>query len=90
MIDESDYRLPRKPQPEQNNKKKKKGRPGNAHLSGEPSVATVRHGMVTLKRDRKAKDCWLVTTTDKEGFHRQLPITFDDMPDKRCSQFEQE
>ena len=30
--------------------------------------------MVTLKQDRKAKDCWLITTTD-----RQLPITFDDM-----------
>ena len=37
------------------------------------------NGNVTLKRDRKAKDCWLITTTDREGFHRQLPITFDDM-----------
>ena len=36
-------------------------------------------GNVTLKHDRKAKDCWLITTTDREGFHRQLPITFDDM-----------
>ena len=36
-------------------------------------------GNVTLKRDRKAKDIWLITTTDKEGYHRQLPITFDDM-----------
>ena len=36
-------------------------------------------GNVTLKRDHKAKDCWLITTTDKEGYHRQLPITFDDM-----------
>ena len=36
-------------------------------------------GNVTLKRDRKAKDCWLITTTDCEGFHRQLSITFDDM-----------
>ena len=36
-------------------------------------------GNVTLKRDRKAKDCWLITTTDSEGFHRQLPITVDDM-----------
>ena len=35
--------------------------------------------MVTLKIDRKAKDCWLITTTDSEGYHRQLPITFDDM-----------
>jgi hypothetical protein len=34
---------------------------------------------VTLKRDRKAKDYWLITTTDSEGYHRQLPITFDDM-----------
>ena len=37
------------------------------------------NGNVTLKRDCKAKDCWLITTTDCEGFHRQLPITFDDM-----------
>ena len=37
------------------------------------------NGNVTLKRDRKAKECWLITTTDSEGFHRQLPITFDDM-----------
>lgn len=35
--------------------------------------------MVTIKRDRKAKDCWLITTTDKEGYHRQLSITYDDM-----------
>ena len=39
----------------------------------------VMSGNVTLKRDRKAKDCWLITTTDKEGYHRQLSITFDDM-----------
>ena len=37
------------------------------------------NGNVTLKRDRKAKDCWLITTTDSEGYHRQLPITFDEM-----------
>ena len=36
-------------------------------------------GMVELKQDRKAHDIWLITTTDSEGFHRQLPITFDDM-----------
>ena len=36
-------------------------------------------GNVTMKRDRKAKDCWIITTIDSEGFHRQLPITFDDM-----------
>ena len=37
--------------------------------------------MVTIKRDRKAKDCWLITTTDSEGFHRQLSISHDDMTD---------
>ena len=36
-------------------------------------------GNVTLKRDRKAHDIWLITTTDSEGYHRQLSITFDDM-----------
>ena len=35
--------------------------------------------MVELKRDRKARNMWLITTTDSEGFHRQLPITYDDM-----------
>ena len=35
--------------------------------------------MVTLKRDKKARDMWLITTNDREGYHRQLPITFDDM-----------
>ena len=39
------------------------------------------NGNVTLNRDRKAKDCWLITTTDSEGFHRQLPISHDDMID---------
>ena len=34
---------------------------------------------MTLKRDRKAHDIGLITTTDSEGFHRQMPITFDDM-----------
>lgn len=35
--------------------------------------------MVTLQQDRKAIHMWLITTTDSEGYHRQLPITFDDM-----------
>lgn len=35
--------------------------------------------MVELKQDHKASRMWLITTTDSEGFHRQLPITFDDM-----------
>lgn len=35
--------------------------------------------MVELTKDRKARNLWLITTTDSEGFHRQLPITFDDM-----------
>ena len=34
---------------------------------------------VTLTRDKKAHDIWLIITTDKEGYHRQMPITFDDM-----------
>ena len=36
--------------------------------------------MVELKRDRKASHkYWLITTTDSEGFHRQLPISHDDI-----------
>ena len=35
--------------------------------------------MVELKRDRKTNHMWLITTTDSEGFHRQLPISHDDM-----------
>ena len=35
--------------------------------------------MVELTRDRKARHMWLITTTDSEGFHRQLPISHDDM-----------
>ena len=35
--------------------------------------------MVTIKRDKKAHEIWLITTTDREGYHRQLPITFEDM-----------
>ena len=37
------------------------------------------NGNVTLKRDKKAHDIWLITTTDREGYHRQLSITFDNM-----------
>ena len=37
--------------------------------------------MVELKQDRKASRMWLITTTDSEGFHRQLPISHDDMAD---------
>ena len=36
---------------------------------------------VELKRARKANDTWLITTTDSEGFHRQLSIRHDDMTD---------
>ena len=35
--------------------------------------------MVELKRDRTANRIWLITTTDSEGYHRQLPISHDDM-----------
>lgn len=37
--------------------------------------------MVTLTKDRKARNLWLITTTDSEGYHRQLPISHDDMTD---------
>ena len=37
--------------------------------------------MVELKRDSKTRHMWLITTTDSEGFHRQLPITHNDMTD---------
>ena len=37
--------------------------------------------MVTLTNDRKARNMWLITVTDRDGFHRQLPITHDDMTD---------
>ena len=37
--------------------------------------------MVELKRDRKASRMWLITVTDSDGFHRQLPISHDDMID---------
>ena len=37
--------------------------------------------MVELTRDRKTNSIWLITTTDSEGFHRQLPISHDDITD---------
>jgi len=37
--------------------------------------------MVELTNDRKTRCMWLITTTDSEGFHRQLPISHDDMTD---------
>ena len=37
--------------------------------------------MVRLKRDRKTRHMWLITTTDSEDFYRQLAISHDDMID---------
>lgn len=37
--------------------------------------------MVELTKDRKTRHMWLITTTDSEGFHHQLPISHDDMTD---------
>ena len=58
-------------------------RTANSSMNFARSVVRARHktikDMIDLKRDRKAHDIWLITTTDGEGFHRQLPITFDDM-----------
>ena len=34
--------------------------------------------MVELKKDKKSPT-WIVTTTDKEGFHRQLNLTADEL-----------
>ena len=35
--------------------------------------------MVELKRDSKAiSPIWIITVTDKEGFHKQLNITNDE------------
>jgi len=55
----------------------------NSSMNFARSVVRARHktikDMIDLKRDKKAKNCWLITTTDSEGLHRQLPITYDDM-----------
>ena len=37
--------------------------------------------MVILTKDRKTSHMWLITVTDSEGYHRQLPISHDDMTD---------
>ena len=34
--------------------------------------------MVTLTKDRKG-DTWIITSTDAEGYHRQLNLTSDDL-----------
>jgi hypothetical protein len=41
--------------------------------------------MVTLTKDKKSPT-WIVTTTDKEGFHRQLNMSEADM-DYLCEQW---
>ena len=35
--------------------------------------------MVTVTRDKKAPDMWIITRRDREGFHRQLAIDLDEM-----------
>ena len=35
--------------------------------------------MVELKNDRMTRRMWMITVIDSEGFHRQLPISHDDM-----------
>lgn len=37
--------------------------------------------MVELTNDRKTRRMWLITVTDSDGYHRQLPISHDDMTD---------
>ena len=34
--------------------------------------------MITIHKDRKS-DTWIITTTDGQGFHRQINVTADDM-----------
>ena len=36
--------------------------------------------MVELKKDKKS-DMWIITSIDSEGYHRQLPISHNDMID---------
>ena len=34
--------------------------------------------MVELKKDKKS-NTWILTTTDSEGFHRQVNLTMEDL-----------
>ena len=34
--------------------------------------------MIELTKDKKSP-MWIITTTDNEGFHRQLPVTMEQM-----------
>ena len=36
--------------------------------------------MIDLEKDRKS-GTWIITKTDKEGFHRQLNVTKDEIKD---------
>jgi len=40
--------------------------------------------MIQITKDKKAADVWMLTTTDREGFHRQLPVTTADMNELMC------
>ena len=35
--------------------------------------------MIEIERDRKARNNWVITRTDSEGFHRQMNVTAEDM-----------
>lgn len=35
--------------------------------------------MIEFERDRKARNNWVITRIDSEGFHRQLNVTAEDM-----------
>lgn len=35
--------------------------------------------MIEITKDKKAADLWTLTTTDSDGFHRQLYVTTADM-----------
>lgn len=34
--------------------------------------------MINIKKDKKS-DCFILTQTDKEGFHRQMTLTWDEL-----------
>ena len=35
--------------------------------------------MISIERDAKAWNVFIISKTDSEGFHHQLALTFDDM-----------
>jgi hypothetical protein len=54
---------------------------GNARTCetvGRFRLQTVYRRMVTIEKDKKSPT-WIVTTTDSEGYHRQINLTWADI-----------